>query len=837
MKSIIQHLSFLLVLCPVSSFCFSQGTSAEIFNKHLGGTTGSLSGKVTEKKNGSPLPAATVYISDLKIGAVADSNGHYFFKSLPSGTYLIEARNVGFRTVTRNVAISGDVVENFELSDNAVEESVVVVTGLSKATQVKRSPIPIVAVTHDYLIKNMSTNIIDAISKVPGVSALTTGPNVSKPFIRGLGYNRILTLYDGVRQEGQQWGDEHGIEVDQYGVEKIEVIKGPASLSYGSDAVAGVVNLIPYQPAPDGKIIGDIMGEYQSNNGMFGGSAMLAGTKNGFEWMGRVSHKTATNYQDKIDGRVYGTAFKETDASLSMGLHKKWGYSHIGIELYDDLQEIPDGSRDSASRKFTKQISEADTIRPIVSDAELKSYTITPLHQHVQHYRFYSANNFTLGKGRLAINFGYQRSVRREFSHPVLDEIPGLYLQLNTLSYDIKYYFPEFDGWNLSTGVNGMYQTNDVTGGTEFIIPSYHQFDIGPFALLKKTWDKLDIAGGLRYDSRTFKNDALYTKPDPVTGFDTPVPATTVGADNPFSAASYHFSGVSGSIGATYNFNEKLSVKANVSRGFRAPNILEISANGVHPGTNIYQIGNPDFKPEFSVQEDVGFAYSSKYAVITVGVFDNTISNYIFNQRVLNSNGTDSIIVAGNQTFKFQQGKANLYGGELSIDIHPVKALHFENSISVVYGKNKGVDPKLQTDSNKYVPFIPPLHGISELRYDFNFKKSHIVNGFVKVQVAYYAKQDRVYLTDNTETPTPGYTLFNAGFGTGFTNKKGATVLNISLFGNNLFNVAYQDHLSRLKYFEPYPTDPRGHLGIYNMGRNLSIKLEVPLNFSNGKQG
>jgi iron complex outermembrane recepter protein len=315
------------------------------------------------------------------------------------------------------------------------------------------------------------------------------------------------------------------------------------------------------------------------------------------------------------------------------------------------------------------------------------------------------------------------------------------------------------------------------------------------------------------------------------------VPATTVGADNPFSAASYHFSGVSGSIGATYNFNEKLSVKANVSRGFRAPNILEISANGVHPGTNIYQIGNPDFKPEFSVQEDVGFAYSSKYAVITVGVFDNTISNYIFNQRVLNSNGTDSIIVAGNQTFKFQQGKANLYGGELSIDIHPVKALHFENSISVVYGKNKGVDPKLQTDSNKYVPFIPPLHGISELRYDFNFKKSHIVNGFVKVQVAYYAKQDRVYLTDNTETPTPGYTLFNAGFGTGFTNKKGATVLNISLFGNNLFNVAYQDHLSRLKYFEPYPTDPRGHLGIYNMGRNLSIKLEVPLNFSNGKQG
>ncbi len=837
MRSIIKQLLFLLMLSMAYQFGDAHGNAAGRFNKYADGLTGSLSGKVTEKKNGTPLPSATVYISDLKIGAVADSNGNYSFKSLPSGTYLVEVRNVGFKSVTRNVVIKDDVVENFELADNAVEESVVVVTGLSKATQVKRSPIPIVAISHDYLIKNMSTNIIDAIAKVPGVNALTTGPNVSKPFIRGLGYNRILTLYDGVRQEGQQWGDEHGIEVDQYGVEKIEVIKGPASLSYGSDAVAGVVNLIPYQPAPDGKIIGNIMGEFQSNNGMFGGSAMLAGTKNGFEWMGRISHKTATNYQDKIDGRVYGTAFKETDASLSLGLHKKWGYSHIGLELYDDLQEIPDGSRDSASRKFTKQISEADTIRPIVSDAELKSYAITPLHQHVQHYRFYSANNFTLGSGRLAINFGYQRSVRREFSHPVLPGIPGLYLQLNTFSYDVKYYFPEFKGWNLSAGVNGMYQTNDATHGTEFIIPSYHQFDVGPFALLKKTWGKLDVAGGLRYDSRTFNNDALYTAPNPATGFDMPVAAATAGADNPFSTQHYHFSGVSGSIGATYNFNEKLSVKANIGRGFRAPNILEISANGVHPGTNIYQIGNPNFKPEFSVQEDIGFAYSSKYAVITLGVFNNTISNYIFNQRLLNSTGSgDSVIVTGNQTYKFQQGKANLYGGELSIDIHPIKPLHFENSLSVVYGQNKGVDAKLQSDSNKYVPFIPPLHGLSELRYDFEAKHAHIANGFVKVQLTYYAKQDRVYLTDNTETPTPGYTLFNAGFGGGITNKKGITVLNVYFFGNNLFDVAYQDHLSRLKYFEPYPTDPRGHLGIYNMGRNFSIKLDVPLNFSYGKR-
>ena len=815
---------------------WAQGNTSSTLSKKVNTIKGTLSGKITDKKNNRPLPGATIYIADLKIGTIADNNGVYNFQWLPSGTFLVEVNHVGYKTETTSIIINGDVTQNFELADNYIEESAVVVTGQSKAIQIKRSPIPIVSVSHDNIIRTLSTNIIDAISKVPGVNTLTTGPNVSKPLIRGLGYNRILTLYDGVRQEGQQWGDEHGVEVDQYGIEKAEVIKGPASLSYGSDALAGVVNLIPTQPVPAGKITGEIITEYQSNNGLFGGSAMLEGTKKGFEWVARVSHKTATNYRNKYNGRVYNTAFKETDASLALGLHGKWGYSHLSFALYDDLQEIPDGSRDSATRKFTKQITEADTVRPIVTDEELTSYKINDIHQHVQHYRFFIANSFTLGLGRLTVNGGFQRSVRREFNHPILVNTPGLYLQMNTFPYDLKYYLRNINGWDFTAGINGMYQDNTVTNGTEFIIPSYMQFDIGPFVLVKKTIGKLDIAGGLRYDNRHFSNNELYTKPDAVTGFDKPVYGIdTVGADNHFSKYSHSFSGMSGSIGATYNFSDKLSVKANIARGYRAPNISEISSNGVHPGTNIYQIGNSNFKPEFSLQEDIGFTYASKYAVVALSIFNNTISNYIFNQRLLNSMGGDSVIVAGNQTYKFQQTKANLYGGEINIDIHPIKALHFENSLAVVYGKNKNIDTRLQSDSNKYVSFIPPLHGSSELRYDFENKKAHIVNGFVKLQLAYYAAQNNVYLTDNTETPTSGYTLLNAGFGTGITGKKGHTLLNFYFMCNNLLDVAYHDHLSRLKYFEPYPTDSRGRYGIYNMGRNFSIKLIFPLNFNQSK--
>jgi iron complex outermembrane receptor protein len=762
------------------------------------GFGGSLSGKVLDSITGNGIADASVYIADLKLGALADESGNYRFANLPTGTYLVEAHAIGHSTQIKNVTISVGAVLDFNLSLQYTEESPVVVTGLSKATQIKRSPVPIVTMSHAALVGNLSTNIIDAIAKLPGVTELTTGPNVSKPFIRGLGYNRILTLYDGVRQEGQQWGDEHGIEVDQYGVDRAEVIKGPASLTYGSDALAGVVNLIPTPPAPEGKVVGDVLAEFQTNNGLFGGSGMLEGTKNGFEWMGRVSHKEASNYSNNVDGRVYNTGFNESDATVSLGLHRAFGYSHLNFSVFDDLQEIPDGSRDSATRQFTKQITEADTIRPIVTDAELHSYAISTLHQHVQHYRIYSTNNFAMGNGRLSLNLGFQRSVRREYSHPQAADIPGLFLQLNSYVYDLKYYFPSFSGWEITTGLNGMYQQNTATNGTEFIIPSYNQFDIGPFAMVKKTIDKLDFSAGLRFDSRSFTNQQMYTATNPVTGFDMPVYGKdTAGAFQPFPYFHKIFSGFSGSFGATYSFTNKWSAKANIGRGYRAPNISEISANGVHPGTNIYQVGNPNFNPEFNLQEDIGVNFNSKYAVINLSVFYNSISNYIFNEKLLNMAGQDSILDK-NTVYQFRQGKAALYGGEFSIDIHPIQNLHFGNSVSVVYGNLLSSPGKPVTDSTRYLPNIPPIHGISELQYDFTNKNLHLVNGFVKVAAAFSGPQNRKVL------------------------------FNIYVFANNIFDVVYQDHLSRLKYFEPYPTDPRPYHGIYNMGRNISVKLDFP---------
>ncbi|MGD0754520.1 MAG: TonB-dependent receptor [Bacteroidales bacterium] len=801
-----------------------------ILTYHTSNAQNKITGKITDNITGEAIPGATVYIPELKTGAIADKNGIYKIDNLPRVKVIIQVSFLGYKAVVENVDLATTSSKDFVMEQAITEINEVVVTGSSRATEISRTPVPMIIVNSRDLQQNLNTNIIDAISRLPGVSAVTTGPNVSKPFIHGLGYNRVLTLFDGVRQEGQQWGDEHGIEIDENAVDRIEIVKGPASLIYGSDALAGVVNLLPAQPVPDGTIKGHAETNYQTNNGLFGAHIAIAGNHNGFIWGGVASHKQATNYQNRYDGRVYGTAFNETDLSGNIGLTKQWGYSHLNFSIFNDLQEIPDGSRDSVTRKFTKQITEADTFRPIVSNAELNSYKITVLHQLIQHYRIYSSNNFILGEGKLGLILGYQQSIRREFSHPQYPDIPGLYLDLKTITYDAKYSFPESNGWEATIGVNGMYQRN-TNKGTEFVIPDYSQFDIGPFVMGTKTLGKLDLSAGARYDTRIFRNDAMYTRPNPQTGFDMQVslPDTAL-ADHPFYSFNHTFSGVSASLGATYKITKRLLVKANIARGFRAPNIAEISANGVHPGTLIYQIGNTGFKPEFSLQEDLGISYISDHISGNLDMFNNNITNYIFNQKLLNHSGKDSIIIKGNQTFKFQQAKAQLYGWEANLDIHPYDWLHFENSISVTYALNKGGNGVHVTDSSRYLPLIPPLHTNTELRANIFKKFKYFTSVYVKIGMEYYATQNRVYSADNTETPTPGYVLYNAGVGADITNSHGKVLVSINITGNNITDVAYQSNLSRLKYFEEYPNNPTGRSGIYNMGRNISFKFTVPLN-------
>jgi iron complex outermembrane receptor protein len=802
-----------------------------------------ITGTVTDKADGKPIIGASVNIPDIRTGSITDVNGHFALNNLPRGVYLVQVSYLGYATFNERVDFTKTTVLNVQLQSSSIEAGEVVITGVSKATEIKRDPVPMVAVGKTYIDQHSASgNVIDEIANLPGISAVTTGPNISKPYIHGLGYNRVITLEDGIRQEGQQWGDEHGIEVDQNSIDRVEIIKGPASLTYGSDAIGGVVNLITAPPVPDGKILGSVSGIYGTNNGLINGSFKLQGNQNGLIWGTVISAKEAKDYQNQHDGRVYATGFQEKDARAMIGLNKSWGYSYLNASIFDDLQDIPDGSRDSVTRQFTQQITDADTYRPIVPASALNSYAIPVLHQHVQLYRIYDNSSFNIGNGNLIVNLGYQYSHRQEFTHPQDATVPGLNLELTTYTYDFKYNFDMGKGYETTFGVNGMYQNNTLGYSTDFPIPAYHQFDAGPFFVIKKTYGKLDLSGGARYDVRSFHGQAAYIDtakqffPTIYTG---PNPTTTSNVAQQFSALNKTFSGASGSIGATYNFSNEFLMKANVARGFRAPSIAELSANGPDPGSQIYHVGNSSFKPEFSVQEDIGAFLTLPNVSASAEIFRNNIQNYIFQEQILDANGNAERVDADGAAdangeyskFTYVQSKARIQGGEFSLDIHPVSWLHFENSLTLTYGENLGTGAKVP-DSLKYLPFIPPVHTHSELRGTFAKGFSDLKNVYAFVGLDHYSAQNRFFSAYGTETYTAGYNLLSAGIGGNLVSSTGKKIMEVFIEGTNLANVNYQSNMSRLKYFDNPTVPPGVQPGIFNMGRNISFKVVVPFDLS-----
>ena len=180
------------------------------------------------------------------------------------------------------------------------------------------------------------------------------------------------------------------------------------------------------------------------------------------------------------------------------------------------------------------------------------------------------------------------------------------------------------------------------------------------------------------------------------------------------------------------------------------------------------------------------------------------------------------MVVPGNLTYQYKQSAARLYGLEASVNIHPTAAPWFtlNNSASYVVGKTDG----------KHLPLLPPLQLRSELKFAAKTNKNSVFSKpYVKFEANYHADKNRFYALDDTETFTDGYALFSAGFGTGLKNKQQKTFLEVFIQGENLFDTAYQSHLNRLKYFEYFQSSPNGRSGIYNMGRNFSVKVIVPI--------
>lgn len=786
----------------------------------------SLSGTITDKEANSTLSGVSIYLPDIHRGAITDKDGNYKLTQLPAGKFLVEIRYVGYSVIVQKIEINGETSMDFEMELSHKELSEVVVTGVSVATERTINPIPSISINNRTLKQTSSTNIIDAISNQPGISQITTGAGISKPVIRGLGFNRVVVLQNGIRQEGQQWGDEHGVEIDEFSVDRVEIIKGPGSLMYGSDAMAGVINFLPPRPIEQGKITADFLTSYHSNNNQIGYSFRKAGNINGVHWLLQGTGKQAGNYSNAFDGRVYNSGFNEANLSGSVGINRKWGYSHINFSTFNQNVGIIEGERDSLGN-FVKPVIINNSIleEQTVTNSDLSGYSLGIPRQEINHHRVSTSNKFIFNKSSLNVNLGFQQSHRKEIEYHFEDgeyeEEAGIYLLLNTINYDVIYHIPEYDGWESSVGLNGYYQTN-ANQGEDFIIPDYSLFDAGIFALTKKSFGKFHLAGGLRYNTRSINTQSLFLDED-----GEPTDQNDPTSEEKFASFSNTFSAIAGSIGASYNFKKNITGKLNLSNGFRAPNIAELASNGAHEGTFRYEIGDPTFKPETSIQIDAGLIIDAKHITLELGAFQNSVSNYIYLQRLNSVFGGDSLIIKDGdelQAFKFVQGNANLYGGEISLDIHPhpFDWLHFQNSFSIVRGIQNN-----QPDSLKFLPFMPAPRLQSELRAQFNKVGKWSKNFYAKIELNYFLEQNQFLSAYGTETRTPSYTLLNTGIGSDIVNKKGHTMFSIFFTATNILDVAYQDHLNRLKYLSENPAT--GRIGVFNMGRNFNVKLIVPL--------
>ncbi len=790
-------------------------------------------GMVRGREDSQALANAMVQIVKPATKTYTDPKGNFSFQKLIPGKYIMRISLMGYQTITKEITVPGNAI--FLLSQKETELEQVVVTAVSGSTKMKTTPIAITVVTQKEINRNSGSNIIDALLKsVPGMSAITTGPNISKPFIRGLGYNRVLTLYDGMRQEGQQWGDEHGIEIDGYGIAKAEVVKGPASLMYGSDAIAGVVNLLPGIPTDTkGNIAGDLQTEYQTNNGMMGLSAGLYARNQNFFWSFRSSFKQAKDYTNAIDGPVYNTGFLEKNISLLTGWNNPKSNHQIQFNWYHNLQEIPDGSRDSASRAFTFQTEESDKDdirnRPLVNPANYASYQIADIHQNISHIRLYHKSNFSIGTGKMNTLLGFQQNTRNEFNHPLYSKQAGLAVRLQTINYEARYQFRMFQNVEITYGFNGMYQVNKNRDATDFPIPDYRLFDIGHFLFAKKEWNKTVLTAGFRWDYRHIKWNDFYTRKNTNTGFyqQTVIPDTASAILN-FAAYQKTFSGFSGSVGLVHNFSSAFILKANIASGYRSPSIPEIGSDGLDPGAHIYYIGNREFKPEINLQADLGLFYTHADWDAHLELFSNRIYQYIFFRKLFDANGMPLEIIPGNFTYQYQQGSAWLYGAEASINIHPVKLpwLNYQQQVALINGIN--TDPLTRKDFGdqaKYLPLIPPLKSVQRLRINIDRSFKYFNDLFFQTEVDMVAAQNKFYAVDQTETATAGFTLVNLSTGFSLTNKKGRDWCKFFVSANNIFNQTYQSHQNRLKYFEYYQRQPNESSGIYNMGRNFVMKI------------
>ena len=709
-----------------------------------------ISGIVTDQDD-HPLPGATIFVSDMNKGTISDKYGKYILSDLPDGKIRIVFSFIGYANQIETVELNGKNSElNAKLKQTAVEADEVVISGVYNATQHDNAVKIDVLKLDPHTIKT-TPNFAEVLIKVPGIDMISKGSGVAKPVIRGLSMNDILILNNGVRFENYQYSDHHPLGIDEFGVENVEIIKGPASLMYGSDAIGGVINFIKEKPAPVGTVTGDYNLQLFSNSlGMTNNLGIKGSSKNFYAGI-RFGNKTNADYLQGGGDFVPNTRFKGTSINASTGFTN----SNMALNLYYDYSTDKIGLAEPDAIDYVKEQGRGRN--PEVYYMLLGNHLLS------------TRNKFFINKFKLEVNSAYQKSGLMHTEGPGITSIE---MSLQTITYESRLYFPSSNKSEYIIGFQGYNQTNTNLNNRETILlPDAVTNNYSAFGLMQHTFlQKLKFQTGIRYDNKTISTQTVGIPSDPMT--------YRPAIDNSYKSFS-------GSFGITYNHSEKLLFRANFAAAFRTPNIAELTSNGLHETR--YEIGDNSLVPENAYETDLSIHYHNQNITFEIAGFHNMINNYIF------ISPTGDTTSSGIDIFRFKQANSVLFGGEADLHLHPkpVSWLHLEIIFSSVIGKQ---------DNGDYLPFIPA----HKLRFELRAEKENL---WFLQKPFFSVYTTTAFIQNNSapdETATAGYTLADMALGGNLKVK--SQFISVSLSANNLFDKKYIDHLSTLKevgYFNP----------------------------------
>ncbi|MBA4743877.1 MAG: TonB-dependent receptor [Muricauda sp.] len=746
-----------MLLALTSIYAYSQNT---------------LSGNVSEAETDEPLEQVSVYIPQLENGTVTDQNGNYSLKNLPEGNYKLVISYIGFETYSTSVEInSGNNQFDYQMVPSAIEMDEVVLSTPFHKLQ-RENVMKVEQKSMEELKQQGGITLSEGITNIPGVSSVSTGVGIGKPVIRGLSFNRVLVYTQGVRLENQQYGGEHGLGINDAGISSVEVIKGPASLLYGSDALGGVLYLNPEKFEASGQTSGDVNMRYFTNTLGYNANAGFKTSGEKLKFLVRGAYATNADYETGDGTSVTNSRFNEADL--------KTGLAYQVSKFKTELRYNYNASELGIPEEIGVQNNDRDPLEPY---QELSTHIIS------------SKNNLFFKKSSLEATFGYTVNDRKEFEEHHHDEHEGeehegeeheegegaaLDMRLSTFNYNIQFN-PQWGKMTTIFGVQGMHQTNE-NFGEEVLVPNATTNDFGVLATSHIHFNKSDLQIGLRYDLRSINGEESGIEGD----------------EEYIPALNKDFNSFNAAVGYRMDLTQNVMGRLNLATGFRAPNLSELTSNGLHSGANRVEIGNPDLDSEQNFQIDLALEYGNKHLEAYINSFYNIVNDYIYLEPTGEFRELDPI-------YDFQQQNAILYGGEFGFHLHPhpIDWLHLESSYDIVFG---------ELEDKSDLPLIPANRWTNTFRVEWNkSKQDYKCYAFVTLQT--FFDQNKVA---DFETPTSRYNLFNVGVGGDlriFNQKVG-----YSITGNNLFDKNYISHLSRLK------AD-----GIANIGRNISFNLNVPL--------